>query len=201
MSRHVTLYYIILYYYGTTVLYAVRRWPKRRYAAHSCTGPWNWSSHCPEPVARVLVDAVGGGGDDDHDDSSVGAFLSVYWYSPAPSSTLRPAPCVTAPQRCPLATRSGDHDKHSYGKIRWHREVWLLRKTESAHCTCFCRPFIKLPSHLSVMYLRLTLSPCPPRDCSVPDPSLNYDDVTRLSADDVTTLTNSCSVQNCFSIQ
>ena len=29
------LYYIILYY-GTTVLYAVRRWPKRRYAAHDC---------------------------------------------------------------------------------------------------------------------------------------------------------------------
>jgi len=26
----------VLQYYGTTVLYAVRRWPKRRYAAHDC---------------------------------------------------------------------------------------------------------------------------------------------------------------------
>jgi len=24
-------------YYGTTVVYAVRRWPKRCYAAHTCT--------------------------------------------------------------------------------------------------------------------------------------------------------------------
>jgi len=27
---------IIIYSYGTTVVYAVRRWPKRRYAAHTC---------------------------------------------------------------------------------------------------------------------------------------------------------------------
>ena len=35
---YVILYYIILYYiilyYGTTVVYAVRRWPKRRYETH-----------------------------------------------------------------------------------------------------------------------------------------------------------------------
>jgi hypothetical protein len=36
MSCHVMSYYIILYYNGTTVVYAVRRWPKRRYAAHTC---------------------------------------------------------------------------------------------------------------------------------------------------------------------
>ena len=39
--HYIILYYIILYYiilyYGTTVLYAVRRWPKRRYLAHDCT--------------------------------------------------------------------------------------------------------------------------------------------------------------------
>jgi len=33
----IILYYnIILLYYGTAVVYAVRRWPKRRYAAHDC---------------------------------------------------------------------------------------------------------------------------------------------------------------------
>ena len=38
---YIILYYIILYYiilyqtYEITVIYAVRRWPKRRYAAHS----------------------------------------------------------------------------------------------------------------------------------------------------------------------
>ena len=29
-------YITILYYYGTTVVYVVRRWPKHRYAAHTC---------------------------------------------------------------------------------------------------------------------------------------------------------------------
>ena len=36
---YIILYYIILYFiilYGTTVVYAFRRWPKRRYAAHDC---------------------------------------------------------------------------------------------------------------------------------------------------------------------
>ena len=28
---------VILQYYGSTVVYTVRRWPKRRYAAHTCT--------------------------------------------------------------------------------------------------------------------------------------------------------------------
>ena len=39
---YIILYYIILYYiilsqsYETTVVYAVNRWPNRRYAAHTC---------------------------------------------------------------------------------------------------------------------------------------------------------------------
>ena len=27
----------VIIYYGTTVVYAIRRWPKRRYALHTCT--------------------------------------------------------------------------------------------------------------------------------------------------------------------
>jgi hypothetical protein len=38
---YVTIYYIfyIILYYGTTVVYEVRRWPKRRYAAHDFITP------------------------------------------------------------------------------------------------------------------------------------------------------------------
>ena len=38
MLYYFILYYIILQSYGTTVVYAIRRWPKRRYAAHHCIG-------------------------------------------------------------------------------------------------------------------------------------------------------------------
>jgi len=42
---------IILYYYGTTVVYAVRRWQKRRYAAHDRT-------LCAHNVERLHVKEV-----------------------------------------------------------------------------------------------------------------------------------------------
>jgi len=44
----------------------------------------------------------------------LGAVQSGYWYS----TFQYPVPCVTAPKRCPLATCSGDQDKHPFGKIR-----------------------------------------------------------------------------------
>jgi len=39
--------------YGTTVVYAVRRWPKRRYAAHDCT--WKITSLLDESELTMIT--------------------------------------------------------------------------------------------------------------------------------------------------
>ena len=66
-AHNIMLYYIILYYisYGTTVVYTVRRWWKRRYAAHICIcterpgllSPvgWYFTTACPSPHLSSLV--------------------------------------------------------------------------------------------------------------------------------------------------
>ena len=64
---YIILYYIILYYiilyYGTTDLYAVRRWPKRRRAAHDCSDMGKCSresfSHFRHDHHRSLIDCSG----------------------------------------------------------------------------------------------------------------------------------------------
>jgi len=80
-TQHTTQHNII---YWTTAVYAVRRWPKRRYAAHDCT----------QPTAQCHITK-------DPEPSAVSP-----WYPPVSHRVvLRPAGIITFPVFLMLAVR------------------------------------------------------------------------------------------------